>query len=291
LRTRTTRTALRQLLASDRCALMASVFDPISARIADDLGYEAALMGGSIVSHVVLGAPDLILLTLTELAEQVHRCTRVSRVPLLIDGDHGYGNALNVMRTVEEMDTAGAAAVMIEDTLLPRPYGPSDAPRLLPLEESVAKMKAAVRARGDSDLVVLARTGAASIASVDEAIVRFRAFESTGVDGLFLPGVRSREELDRIASAVRLPLVSGGVAESLADAGYLAARRVRLFSSGHQVFAVAVNALYEAMRAVRGGIPPSTLPGIAPKALLDTVTGAGSYTESMQQFMGATRSP
>jgi oxaloacetate decarboxylase len=266
---------------------MASVFDPISSRIADDLGYEAALMGGSIVSHVVLGAPDLIVLTLTELAEQVHRCTRVSRVPLVVDGDHGYGNALNVMRTVEEMDTAGAAAVMIEDTLLPRPYGASDAPRLLPLEESVAKMKAAVRARGDSDFVVLARTGAASIATVDEAITRFRAFESTGVDGLFLPGVRSREELDRIAAAVSLPLVAGGVAESLAQPEYLAGRGVRLFASGHQVFAVAVSALYDAMKAVRNGLPPSTLPGIAPKALIDTVTGAKSYAEWTQHFMGA----
>src|SRR5438477_1461675 len=128
------RRKLHALLSSERCVPMASVFDPISSRIAEALGYEGALMGGSIVSHVVLGAPDLIVLTLSELAEQVHRCTRVSSVPLLIDGDHGYGNALNVMRTVEELDAAGAAAVMIEDTLLPRPFGADDAPSLISMD-------------------------------------------------------------------------------------------------------------------------------------------------------------
>jgi len=127
-----TRAKLRSILAGERCVLMASVFDPVSARLAHALGYEAALVGGSPVSHAVLGTPDVIVLTLTELAEQVHRCARAAPVPLVIDGDHGYGNALGVMRTVRELDDAGAAAVMIEDTLLPRAYGPSDAPTLLP---------------------------------------------------------------------------------------------------------------------------------------------------------------
>jgi carboxyvinyl-carboxyphosphonate phosphorylmutase len=281
------RRKLQTLLAGDRCVPMASVFDPISSRIAEALGYEGALMGGSIVSHVVLGAPDVIVLTLSELAEQVHRCTRVSSVPLLIDGDHGYGNALNVMRTIEELDFAGAAAVMIEDTLLPRPFGPGDAPKLISMEEAIGKMKAAVKARGDSDLLVFGRTSAATIASVDEAIARFLAFESTGVDGLFLPGVRTRDELDRIAEAVRLPLISGGVAQPLADAEYLASRRVRLWSGGHQVFAVAVNALYDAMKSVREGTYPSKLPDIAPNALLDTVTGSAEYVQRTQAFLGA----
>ena len=265
---------------------MASVFDPISSRIAETLGFEAALMGGSLVSHVVLGAPDVIVLTLTELAEQVHRCTRVSSVPLLIDGDHGYGNALNVMRTVEELHFAGAAAVMIEDTLLPRPFGPDDAPKLIPMDESIGKMKAAVRARGDSDLLIFGRTGAATIATIDEAIARFRAFESTGVDALFIPSVRTREELDRIASAVSLPLVAGGVAEPVADPEYLASRGVRMWSGGHQVFAVGVNALFEAMKSVREGLYPARLPGIASNALLDTVTGATGYKQRTHEFMG-----
>jgi carboxyvinyl-carboxyphosphonate phosphorylmutase len=285
------RRKLHTLLAGKRCELLASVFDPISSRIADALGYEAALMGGSIASHVVLGAPDLIVLTLTELAEQVHRCTRVSSVPIVVDGDHGYGNALNAMRTIEELDFAGAAAVMIEDTLLPRPFGPAEAPQLIAMDEAVGKMKAALKARGDSDMLVFGRTGAASIATIDEAIARFRAFESIGVDGLFLPSIKTREELDRIATAVRVPLIVGGVAEPVADADYLASRGVRLWSSGHQVFAVAVNALYEAMKSVREGTYPSRLPGIAPKAMLDEVTASTDYVEWTQAYMGGQQPP
>jgi carboxyvinyl-carboxyphosphonate phosphorylmutase len=107
------------------------------------------------------------------------------------------------------------------------------------------------------------------------------------MDGLFLPGVRTRDELDRIAAAVRLPLIAGGIGEALADAEYLASRRVRLWSGGHQVFAVAVNALYEAMKSVRGGMYPSKLPGIAPNALLDAVTGSTEYVQRTQAFLGA----
>jgi carboxyvinyl-carboxyphosphonate phosphorylmutase len=289
LKVREARHQLRTILAGKRCVLMASVFDPISARIAEALGYEAALMGGSLVSHAVLGAPDVIVLTLTELAEQVHRCARVGSVPLVIDGDHGYGNAMNVMRTVEELDFAGAAAVMIEDTRLPRPFGPSDAQTLIAMDEAIGKMKAAVKARGDSDLLVFGRTGAATIATVDEAIARFRAFENVGVDALMVPGVRTRDELDRIAAEVRLPLIAGGVAESVADPEYLASRGVRAWSAGHQVFAAGVNALYEAMKAVREGMYPSKLPGMASKALFDTVIGSADYAHWTQEFLGASK--
>lgn len=278
---------MRAMLGGDRCVLMATVFDPVSARLADALGYEAALVGGSIVSYAVLGAPDVIVLTLTELAEQVHRCARVGDVPLLIDGDHGYGNALNVMRTVEELEHAGAAGVMIEDTLLPRAYGDASA-QLLSFDESVGKIKAALAARGDSDVLVLGRTSATSIAGLDEAIARFRAYESAGVDALFLPGLRTREELDRIAQSTRLPLVVGGAAEALADPAYLASRRVRLWSGGHHSFNVAVQALHDAMKATRDGVLSSRLPGIAPKPLMDRATGAADYDAHTRAFLGGT---
>jgi len=265
---------------------MATIFDPSSARIADELGFEAGLMGGSIVSHVVLGAPDVIVLTLTELAEQLHRCARVSRVPIVVDGDHGYGNALNVMRTVQELDSAGAGAVMIEDTLLPRGFGPSETPQLLSLEESIGKIRAAVHARGDSDLVVLGRTSAASISSVDDASGRQKAVEAVGVDGLMLPGLKTRDDLDRVSSALRLPLVLGGMPETMCDEEYLASRRVRLWSSGHQTFSVAVKALYDAMKAVRDGVLASRLPATASKELMNGVTGAADYKSWTRQFLG-----
>ncbi|MCH7889010.1 MAG: isocitrate lyase/phosphoenolpyruvate mutase family protein, partial [Proteobacteria bacterium] len=117
------RERLRALLAGRRCIHPGSVFDPISARIAEDLGFEVGMFAGSVASMVVLGAPDLIVLTLTEFAEQAHRICRAGNLPLLVDADHGYGNALNVKRTVEELETAGVAALTIEDTALPQSFG------------------------------------------------------------------------------------------------------------------------------------------------------------------------
>jgi carboxyvinyl-carboxyphosphonate phosphorylmutase len=280
------RKKLREILASDRSVLMASVYDPISARIATELGCEAALMGGSLASIAVLGAPDLIILTLTELAEQVYRCTRASAVPLVVDGDHGYGNALNVMRTVQELEHAGAAAVSIEDTLLPRAFGSTDAPQLVSIDEGAGKMKAAVAARGDSEIIILGRTSAASISGVDDAIARLNAYQEAGVDALMLPGLRTREELDRIAAATRLPLVIGGIPESMCDSEYLASRRGRLWSGGHNTFNVAVKALYDAMKAVHEGLLAPKVAGAAGKELMNAVTNAGSYAEWIQRFLG-----
>lgn len=277
---------MRALLAQDRCAMLATIFDPISARIAQQLDYEAGLMGGSIASYAALGAPDLILITLTELAEQVHRCTRVAAVPLLVDCDHGYGNALNVMRTVHEIDRAGAAAMMVEDTLLPRAFGVSSQPQLLSPEEGLGKVRAALKARGDSDLVIFGRTSAFALTSLDDAIARCRAYANAGVDGLMLPGLRTREELDRISATVSLPLVAGSPAESMADEAYLASRRVRLWSSGHNTFNVAMNALYEAMRSVRDGTLSTRLPGAAPRSLVDAVLAASDYEAWTRDFLG-----
>src|SRR6478736_4473538 len=138
------RNRFRALLAGGRCVHPGSVFDPISARIAEDLGFEIGMFAGSVASLTVLGAPDLIVLTLSEFAQQALRINRAGNLPLLVDADHGYGNALNVKRTVEELETAGVAALTIEDTLLPRPYGPSGKPSLIPVEEGIGKMRAAL---------------------------------------------------------------------------------------------------------------------------------------------------
>jgi len=117
------RKRFRALLAGDRCIHPGSVFDPISARIAEDLGFELGMFAGSTASLTVLGAPDLIVLTLSEFAGQAYRINRAGNLPLMVDADHGYGNALNVMRTVQELETSGVAGVMIEDTVLPRAFG------------------------------------------------------------------------------------------------------------------------------------------------------------------------
>src|SRR6204780_141080 len=175
------RDALRSILSGSACIRPGSVYDAISIRIAQDLGFEVGMFGGSIASLAVLGDPDIALITLTELAEQMRRMSRAASLPVLVDADHGYGNALNVRRTVQELDAAGAAGLTIEDTLLPQAFGQSKT-QLISLEEGVGKMKAALDGRGDPSLVMVGRTGAASITSLEDTVARARAYEATGID-------------------------------------------------------------------------------------------------------------
>src|ERR1700735_4862564 len=156
------RATLRGILSGPTCIHPGSVYDAISIRIAEDLGFEIGMFGGSVASLAVLGDPDIALITLTELAEQMRRMSRAATLPVLVDADHGYGNALNVRRTVEELEAAGAAGLTIEDTLLPQAYGQAKT-QLVSLAEGVGKMKAALDGRGDPSLVILGRTSAVSI--------------------------------------------------------------------------------------------------------------------------------
>src|SRR6195256_3610975 len=117
------RNALRTILSGSACIRPGSVYDAISIRIAKDLGFEVGMFGGSVASLAVLGDPDITLITLTELAEQMRRMSRAGSLPVIVDADHGYGNALNVRRTVEELEAAGAAGLTLEDTLLPQAFG------------------------------------------------------------------------------------------------------------------------------------------------------------------------
>src|SRR2546430_3381508 len=169
------REALRSILSGSSCIRAGSVYDPVSIRIAEALGFELGMFGGSVASLTVVGDPDITLITLTELAEQMRRMSRASMLPVLIDADHGYGNALNVRRTVQELETAGAAGLTIEDTLLPQAYG-ADEPQLISIEEGVGKMKAALDGRGDPALVIMGRTGTRagdpSASSFDDCVAR-----------------------------------------------------------------------------------------------------------------------
>src|SRR2546423_5769884 len=226
------RERLRSILRASTCIRSGSVYDATSIRIAEDLGFELGMVGGSVASLVVLGDPDIALITLTELAEQMRRMSRASTLPVLVDADHGYGNALNVRRTVQELEAAGAAGLTIEDTLLPQAYGQIKT-ELISLEEGVGKMKAALDARSDPSLVVIGRTGAATVTSVDDAIARAKAYQGTGVDALFFTGVKTRAELEAIAAATKLPLVLGGPTEDMADWEFLASQRVRIAVQGH----------------------------------------------------------
>jgi carboxyvinyl-carboxyphosphonate phosphorylmutase len=256
------REALRSILNGSGCIRPGSVYDATSIRIAEDLGFEVGMFGGSVASLAVLGDPDIALITLTELCEQMRRMSRAAPLPVLVDADHGYGNALNVRRTVQELEAAGAAGLTIEDTLLPQAFGQAKT-QLISLDEGVGKMKAALDGRSDPSLVIIGRTGAVSITGLDDAIARAKAYEATGVDALFFTGVKDRGELEAISAATKLPIVLGGAPEEMTGLDYLAGLRVRIALQGHAPFAAATQAVYETLKALREGASPKNLKGLA----------------------------
>lgn len=279
------RQRFRAVLEGGRCVHPASVFDAISARIAEDFGFEIGMFAGSVASLAVLGAPDLIVLTLSEFAEQAYRICRAGNLALLVDADHGYGNALNVMRTVEELETAGVSALSIEDTALPAAFGAPDKPRLLSIEEGAGKMRAALKARQDKRLVIVGRTSAASITGIDDTVARAKAYEACGVDALFFVGLKTRAQLEAIAAAVKLPIVLGGAGAELDDNNYLAAQRVRVCLQGHLPVMAAIRAVHDTLKALRDGAKPKEIGGGASEALLQQVTRDKDYKAWIKEFL------
>jgi carboxyvinyl-carboxyphosphonate phosphorylmutase len=233
----------------------------------------------------VLGDPDIALITLTELAEQMRRMSRAADLPVLVDADHGYGNALNVRRTVQELEAAGAAGLTIEDTLLPQAFGQAEA-QLISLDEGIGKMKAALDGRRDPSLVIMGRTGAVSISGLEDAIVRAKAYEDTGVDALFFTGIKARAELAAISAATTLPIVLGGAPEEITAPDYLAAQRVRIALQGHAPFAAATQAVYATLKALREGTSPKNLNGLASSELAGRAMREVEVKARSNEFLG-----
>ena len=245
------RNAFRALLASSSCYHTASVFDPLSARIAADLGFEVGILGGSVASLQVLAAPDIALITLSEFAAQATRIGRVAQLPVIADADHGYGNALNAMRTVVELERAGIAALTLEDTLLPAQYGRKSYD-LISVDEGVGKLRGALEARDDSAMAIIGRTHA-GVQSLPEVIERTRAYQEAGADAICLVGVEGFAQLEAIAENLQVPLmlVTYGNPQ-LRDDARLAELGVRIVVNGHGAFFAAIKATYDSLREQRG---------------------------------------
>jgi carboxyvinyl-carboxyphosphonate phosphorylmutase len=281
------RERFRALLDGDKCIHPGSVYDAVSARIAEDLGFEVGMFAGSIGSLSVLGAPDLIVLTLTEFAQQAYRICRAGNLALLVDADHGYGNALNVKRTVEELESAGVAAMTIEDTILPTPYGQTGGPELISLDEGVGKMRAALEGRQDPSLVVAGRTSAASISGLDDAIARGKAYEAVGVDAMFFTGINTPAELEKIADAINIPIFLGSLGPELSDKDRLGKLGVRIGLQGHMPIMAGIQAVHDTLKALRDGVAPSDLSGVASSELIKQVTRGGEYSRMTKDFLNS----
>ena len=275
----------RAVLAGDQCVHPASVFDPISARVAEDLGFEVGMLAGSIASFTVLGAPDIIVLTLTEFAQQIHRICRAGNLSLMVDADHGYGNALNVKRTVEELESAGVSALTIEDTVLPRRFGTGET-ELISIEEGVGKMKAALSGREDPSLVVAGRSSALSVTGVEDAICRTKAYEAAGVDAMFLSGATTKAEVEAVRAEVKIPLMLGGAGGELSDRDFLSANGVRIALQGHLSFSASVKAIYDTLKSLRDGVAPGDLTDtLATPGMMGKVTRRADYDNWTKEFM------
>ena len=280
------RERFRKVLVGDECIHPASVFDPMSARMADSLGFEIGMFAGSIASATVLGAPDLVVLTLTEFAEQVRRITRAADLSLMVDADHGYGNTLNVMRTVEELEAAGVSALTIEDTVLPDPFG-GQGERMVSIPEMEGKLRGALEARQDPSLVIIARTIALQNGGVPQAEVRVKAYQEIGVDAVFLVGVKTREELEAVHRATSLPVLLGSAPSSLGDIGVLAANGVRIALQGHLPFYVAAKAVYDTLKYLReGGSPAALSENAASEEILTVAQKRDDYSRWRREYLG-----
>jgi len=245
------RKKLREYLASDSCIQPASVFDPISSRIASDLGFDIGILGGSVASAVILGAPDLNLITSTELAGQVSRITNASDISLIVDGDNGYGNALNVMRTVRELENAGASAITIEDTVLPAIYGSKQGENLLSLGEMVKKLEAAVQGKKDPETIIVGRSHAINVTSISDAMERVKNYQQTNIDAIFLTGIKTIDQLEQITTISRLPLILGNTPSQL-DNETLSKYEVKIVLRGHTAFTQSIAAIHNEYQSQLG---------------------------------------
>lgn len=247
----TPRQQLRAILAGDRCVHPASVHDAVSIRMAEDIGFDLAMLGGSVAALAVLGAPDISLLTLSEFAGLCRRICRASQLPLFVDADHGFGNALNVMRTVEEVENAGVAGLGLEDTVLPMAFDESG-DNLISIAEASGKLKAAVAARRDPDLVIAGRTMVFAD-HLDDLKARVTAYSQTGVDAIFLARAREKRQLEAVRASTRLPIILAAARGELTDVDYLAKMGVRICLQGHPTFPAATAAAYSSLSKMHGG--------------------------------------
>ncbi|MBI4192338.1 MAG: isocitrate lyase/phosphoenolpyruvate mutase family protein [Betaproteobacteria bacterium] len=280
------RNKLRAVLAGSKCLSPASVFDPLSARVAESVGFEIGMLAGSVASNTTLAAPDLIVLTLTEFADQVRRIMRVSKLSLLVDADHGYGNALNVMRTVQELEHAGVSALSIEDTALPTPFGQAEGKEsLTSIAEGVGKLRAAVAARSDPSLIIAGRTSALKTEGTEGAVARAKAYAATGVDAIFIVGLEKLEQIEAIHAAIKLPIMVGSAPASLKRED-LAARGARILLQGHQPVAAAVKALHETYTHLfSGGAPADLKSKIASAQEMGKLTDGENYKKWRKEYL------
>jgi len=208
-------TRLKALIQRPEILLCPGVYDAYLARSVEQVGFEALYMTGAGVSHSRLGRPDLGLVGFAEMLDQAGRIADAVDIPLIADADTGYGNAINVMRTIRAYERAGVAGCHIEDQEMPKRCGHFDEKRVVSTAEMLGKLAAALDAREDSDFIIIARTDARTVLGLDEALERAQAYACAGADVVFVESPRSEAELERVGQSVDTPLLANMVETGL----------------------------------------------------------------------------
>ena len=238
---------IHDLLEKERTLVFPGVYDALGARLVERAGFPLTFVSGYSVAASYLGLPDFGYLTQTEIVAATRRICASVNIPIIIDADTGYGNALNVIRTVNELIEAGAAGMFLEDQVWPKRCGHMKGKRVIPIEEHVQKIRAAVDARRDRDFFIVARTDARQVTGLDDAIRRCRRYREAGADALFVEGPRSVEELSIIGRELPPPLVAnmleGGVTPLLT--------KEELGAIGFQLIVCPLTALYASAKAMQ----------------------------------------
>ena len=278
---------LREVLAGPGLEVMPGCFDALSAKLVADAGFKVAFMSGFAASAARLGLPDTGLISFAEMLDSLRNClSGAGRIPLIGDGDTGYGNALNVQRTVVEYARAGAAGVMIEDQVSPKKCGHTRGKQVIRRDEARMKIRAAVDARRDADILILARTDARAVLGFDEAIDRCRDLETEGADIIFLEAPENELEMRRFCQAMRKPcmanMVPGGKTPILAPR--------ELQSIGYKLAVypvVLMSSAIAAMQAALAALLPESNKAFPPSVLfteLQQVVGFPDYWERESRY-------
>ncbi|MDA1127990.1 MAG: isocitrate lyase/PEP mutase family protein [Chloroflexi bacterium] len=280
------REKFRQMISRDTCTLAANIFDPLSARIAHMLEYEVCVLSGSVGKVANLGVPDIVLSNMSDVVDHCRRITRIADVSLMVDAEDGFGNAVNVVRTVRELEAVGVAAIEIEDNFVPKQFNVQD-PGLISKEEQAGKLQAAVSARTDPTTVIVARSAAFGLCSLDEAVDRLATYSQTGAEAVMLTGVKSREQIEAAHRATPLPIcILNPPPEARNDAAFLAANGVRILMLGNPVFAVAVKAIYDSFKHLKdGGAMEELATGQASPELLRAVNRTDEFRQIQEEYV------
>lgn len=282
-------TRLRQLIEQPAMVVMPGVYDPVSAKLAAQAGFEALQCTGACISAVYLGRPDYSMLAMSDMVAATSRIAEAVDVPVMGDGDTGFGNAVNTWYAVQAFERAGAAGVNIEDQVMPKRCGHLDGKAVIPFEEGVAKIRAAADARVDKDFVINARTDALATDGIEEVIRRGNAYLAAGASMVFVEGAASLELIGAAVRGIRGPvgvnIVHGGKSGAL-DLGDLERLGVARVSLPGIAFQAALKAITEVFATVRS---TGSVAGIADRLYgfhaLHNLVGMGLVAELEQRFL------